>query len=108
MGAAYQRARRDAIAAEPWCHRAELDFGMGKQACPHPDAGTPANPLTGDHVVPRRLGGSDELVVLCLRCNAERGSRPLVAQGGGVIARTTATPAEPRPSVRHTYNAEHR
>lgn len=41
--------------------------------------GTPDNPLTGDHITPRRHGGRNvrgNVQVLCLRCNSRKGARP--------------------------------
>jgi hypothetical protein len=57
-----------AVADEPWCHR------VG--GCPYPDAGTPANPLTGDHAVALRAGGDPRQapIVLCRRCNSAKGA----------------------------------
>lgn len=63
---AYQAQRRALIAAEPWCHASP---------CPYPDAGSAANPLTADHVIPLRARVTDGLVVLCRRCNSAKGGR---------------------------------
>jgi hypothetical protein len=47
--------------------------------CPYPDAGSAANPLTTDHVVPVSHGGTDSaLMVLCLRCNSGKRDRALM------------------------------
>lgn len=69
----HQVATAQAIAAEPWCHRAG--------GCPYDDAGTPANPLTGDHPLTLAQCGGDkarweaqERVPLCRRCNTSKGS----------------------------------
>lgn len=69
-----QHARRAkaAIAAEPWCHNPD---------CPHPDAGTASNPLTGDHSDP-----SDPRSALrpwCRRCNSARANRGRAGQKSG-------------------------
>jgi len=63
---------RAAKQAEPWCHR--------PGGCPHPDAGTPTNPLQAGHVTSRSL--THGVVVLCRRCNIEQGDRDLTALGG--------------------------
>lgn len=64
----YRAARRAALEAEPWCHT--------QPVCPYPDRGTPANPLSADHVVPVSAGGrDDQLTVLCRRCNSSKGAR---------------------------------
>ena len=64
----YPSRRAAAIRAEPWCHR--------PGGCPHPDAGTRANPLTADHTTPVVRGGaSSSLLVVCLRCNHSRQDR---------------------------------
>lgn len=70
-----QHAKRAkaAIAAEPWCH---ADGG-----CPHPDAGTPANPLTGDHADPQEPMSA--LRPLCRRCNSARANRGRAGQISG-------------------------
>jgi hypothetical protein len=54
-GAAHRRRRAELIAAEPWCHR------VG--GCPYTDVGSPANPLTREHM------GDGLDSVLCRRCN---------------------------------------
>lgn len=65
---AYRSARRAVLEAEPWCHT--------QPECPYPDRGTPANPLTADHVTPIAAGGGpDQLTVLCRRCNSSKGAR---------------------------------
>jgi len=53
---------------EPWCHA---------DPCRFPEsAGTPANPLSADHVDPVSRGGRDsELVVLCRSDNVAKGAR---------------------------------
>lgn len=61
-GGAWQRISKRAIAAEPWCHTTPT--------CPHPDAGTPANPLTCDHIKARSLSAG--VTVLCRRCNSSK------------------------------------
>jgi 5-methylcytosine-specific restriction protein A len=51
-------------ATEPWCHN---------RRCPYRDAGTQANPLTGQHIVAKIRGGTDEprnVTVWCRRCNS--------------------------------------
>lgn len=60
----YERRRGAAIKAEPWCH-----YPGG---CRFPDdAGTPANPLTAEHVIAMRHGGQDgPLEVWCKRDNS--------------------------------------
>lgn len=74
-GRHHQAATAAAIEAEPWCHT------LG--GCPHPDAGTHRNPLTGGH--PRTLeqcGGDRQAwnaqprIPQCSRCNS--GHAPLV------------------------------
>ena len=65
--AGYRQERARVLAAEPWCH---------STPCPYPDAGTPANPLTADHVVPLARGGyGSPLTVLCRSCNSAKGAR---------------------------------
>ena len=65
--AGYKRERRELIAAESWCHNPE---------CPYPDAGTSANPLTVEHLIPLIRGGIDgPKTVLCKRCNSGRRDR---------------------------------
>ena len=68
-GPDWQRRSRAAIQAEPWCHN--------PNGCPHRDAGTPANPLTGDHPIPLAAGGSttQDPVPLCRRCNSAKRDR---------------------------------
>jgi 5-methylcytosine-specific restriction protein A len=52
--------------AEPWCHR---------PGCPHRDAGSRVNPLTGQHVVAVVNGGSDgPITIWCRRCNSAEGA----------------------------------
>jgi hypothetical protein len=56
-----------AIEAEPWCHH--------PGGCCYPDAGTPANPLSGEHLDPVRHAGTalpslDDITVLCRRHNS--------------------------------------
>lgn len=64
---AYEQRRRAAITAEPWCHN---------RACPRADAGTPANPLSADHVIPVVEGGQlGPITVLCKRCNSAKRDR---------------------------------
>lgn len=60
------KLRARAIREHPWC-----------QVCGHP--GTPDNPLTGDHITPRRHGGRNErsnVQVLCRAHNSGKGARP--------------------------------
>lgn len=73
-GADHQAATAQAIAAEPWCHTTG--------GCPWPDAGTPANPLTGGHPHPLATYGGDierwnaqRRIPQCHRCNS--GHAPL-------------------------------
>lgn len=68
-GQAHRRATKAAIEAEPWCHT--------PGGCPHPDAGTPANPLTGGHPYPlsaydgnRAAWAAQPRVPQCRRCNS--------------------------------------
>lgn len=72
LGQHWRRIRNHAVILEPWCHNSH---------CPHHDAGTPANPLTGEHRIPRRDGGelsARNTTVLCLRCNsAQQTGAPL-------------------------------
>ena len=66
-GAGFAERHRSAVEAEPWCHN---------PTCPHPDAGTDANPLTADHSHPASRGGqAGPLVPLCKRCNSAKGNR---------------------------------
>ena len=66
-GSGWAARHKAAVQAEPWCH---------STPCPHPDAGTDANPLTADHTNPASLGGAaGRLVVLCRRCNSAKGNR---------------------------------
>lgn len=68
--AAWRELVAAAITTEPWCHNPD--------GCPHPDAATPANPLTGDHVTPRAAGGTDDIAnirIVCRRCNSSKGAR---------------------------------
>jgi 5-methylcytosine-specific restriction endonuclease McrA len=84
--ATYRRERARVIAAEPWCHA---------NPCPYPDAGTPANPLTGEHQVPLSRGGyGSPLTVLCRSCNSSRGNRMGEGRGAG---RSRFAPAGPKP-----------
>ena len=66
--AQHERLTAAAIAAEPWCHTLPV--------CPWPDAGTPSNPLQGDHPLSLAECGGDwdrwrgqRRVPLCRRCN---------------------------------------
>jgi 5-methylcytosine-specific restriction endonuclease McrA len=71
-GWSWQQIQKQAIREHPWC----VDCGTG---------GTPDNPLTGDHIVPRVLGGKDEranVAVRCRTCNSRKGARQTI--GGGV------------------------
>jgi hypothetical protein len=71
----YRRDRQALVAAEPWCHT--------QPRCPYPDAGTPANRLTEDHVIAFSRGGADgPRTVLCLRCNSAKRDRPDTRAGG--------------------------
>jgi hypothetical protein len=70
----HQQRTADAIAAEPWCHT--------QPCCPFPDAGTRANPLTGDHPLTLAQCGGDveawkaqKRVPLCRRCNSSKQAR---------------------------------
>lgn len=67
----HAKRARAAIAAEPWCHT--------PGGCPHPDAGTPANPLQGDHSDPR--DPMSPIRPLCRRCNVTRANRGRAAAG---------------------------
>lgn len=65
----WQRLRAQAIREHPWC-----------AVCGHP--GTPDNPLTGDHVVPRSQGGRNvrsNVQVLCRGCNSRKGAQLVVS-----------------------------
>jgi 5-methylcytosine-specific restriction endonuclease McrA len=60
----WAKLARVAIAAQPWCS----DCGT---------PGDPANPLTGDHLVPLSRGGLsviENVVVRCRRCNSKKGT----------------------------------
>lgn len=70
-GQTHRTATALAIHREPWCHTLN--------GCPHPDAGTPANPLTGGH--PHTLAQlaydteawtAQQLQAQCARCNSAR------------------------------------
>jgi len=60
-GATHDKRRTQAITAEPWCHN---------PTCHHPDADTPANPLSLEHLDPNDRDGP--VTVLCHRCNSAR------------------------------------
>ena len=69
----HQALTAAAIAREPWCHRSG--------GCPYDDAGTPANPLTGDHPLTLAQCGGDvqrwkaqPRIPMCRRCNTSKGS----------------------------------
>lgn len=50
-------------------------FQCQRPDCPYSDCGTPTNPLTIDHIVPRSHGGTDEptnLRTMCHRSNSSR------------------------------------
>jgi hypothetical protein len=67
-GPGYRARHRAAIAAEPWCH--------WPGGCDYPDAGTPANLLTCDHILPRsRFGYESPLTVLCRSHNSSKSDR---------------------------------
>lgn len=62
---AWRKLVARAIAEHPWC-----------AVCRHP--GSPENPLTGDHIVPRKRGGKNErgnIAVLCRVHNSSKGAR---------------------------------
>lgn len=61
----HSKRAKATIAAEPWCHT--------QPRCPYPDAGSKANPLTGDHTDPDNP--ASPLVPLCRRCNSARANR---------------------------------
>jgi 5-methylcytosine-specific restriction enzyme A len=68
LGAAWQVIARKVIAEEGAC-----------RDCGH--TGSPANPLTCDHIVPRALGGTDErgnLTCRCRRHNSAKGASGVV------------------------------
>ena len=72
----YRQARRAALDAEPWCHTAP--------SCPYPDRGTPANPLTADHIVPLAWGGRNvrsNMQTMCRACNSAKRDRLLRSRG---------------------------
>ncbi len=77
-GPEWERLARAAIAAEPWCH--------WPGGCAHADAGTAANPFTGDHIVPvaerpdLALEPSN-VTVLCRRHNSGKRDRHLPLLG---------------------------
>lgn len=61
----WHRVAAQAIAEQPWCTN-----------CGH--SGSPDNPLTGDHILPKSKGGQpvrENVRVLCRRCNSRRGDR---------------------------------
>ena len=58
------------VAAEPWCHT--------PGGCPFLDAGSGVNPLTGDHIVSKAMGGASTEAntrVVCRRCNSAKRER---------------------------------
>ena len=60
---AWARVAAQAIADHPWCARCGT-------------TGTVENPLTGDHIIPKRRGGPstvENVQVLCRRCNSQKG-----------------------------------
>jgi 5-methylcytosine-specific restriction protein A len=62
---AYRRARAHVLARQPWCG-----------VCRH--TGSPANPLTADHITPLSKGGTNDVSNLrtyCRSCNSRRGNR---------------------------------
>lgn len=64
LGQHWRTIRNLAVLLEPWCHNSR---------CARTDAGTPANPLTGEHRIPRRDGGTaspTNVTVLCRSCNS--------------------------------------
>jgi hypothetical protein len=63
-GHTHRQRKAEAIAAEPWCHATP---------CPYPDAGSPANPLSLEHLDPTDRFGP--VTVLCHRCNSARRGR---------------------------------
>ena len=63
--AAWRAIRDRAIREHPWCI-----------VCHAP--GSPDNPLTGDHITPRKHGGAnrgDNVQVMCRACNSDKGAR---------------------------------
>lgn len=60
LGSAHRRATAALRRAESVCERCG-------------ESGTPENPLTGEHGVPRAHGGTEVTAILCLRCNGELG-----------------------------------
>ena len=68
----HSKRAKAAIAAEPWCH---------SDPCPYPDAGTPANPLTGDHSEPD--DPQSPLVPRCRACNSARANRRRGVENSG-------------------------
>jgi hypothetical protein len=94
--AAYLTEREVVLRAEPWCHN---------PACPYPDAGTPANPLTADHTVPVVFGGAGSpLVPVCRRCNSARGARHGRYTWDGLRSRTIDPATAARTSGSTTRN----
>ena len=64
-GGDYPKRRAEQIERSPVCERCG-------------ERGTPANPLSADHVVPVARGGArGKLRTLCRRCNSARGARAL-------------------------------
>lgn len=61
-GSEWQRIVKELIRQHPYC-----------ALCGH--RGSKDNPLTGDHVVPLRLGGKGPLRVYCRSCNVARSNR---------------------------------
>ena len=72
-GHQHRQRTRAAIEAAPWCHT--------HGGCPHPDAGTPTNPLTGGHPYTKDQcdthteWANQPIVPQCARCNY--GHKPL-------------------------------
>lgn len=66
-GWAWSAISRKVIAAQPWC-----------SICGH--TGSPTNPLTADHIIPKAHGGTDALGNLRTLCRFHNSSRSHLAR----------------------------